>query len=82
MHREKFRQLIEESLTTMNIENDLERMCQGHATKQELELLDRDITYLISKVHKKIEGIKRGILYSKEKVKRHAILQYLRAKLK
>ena len=50
--------------------------------KQELESLNKDITYLMNKVHKKIEGPRRGILYSKEKVKRYAILQYQRAKLK
>ena len=37
---------------------------------------DRDITYAINKVRKKIEGPRKGIPYSKEKVKRNAVLQY------
>ena len=73
-HREKFRQLIDESLDTMNIKNNLERIYQGYATKQELELIDRDITYILNKVYKKIEGLRRRITYSKEKVKRYAVL--------
>ena len=73
-HRERFEELIEEILDTMNIENELERMRRGHASKQELEMLDRDMTYTMNKAWKKIEGPRRGIPYLKEKAKRYAVL--------
>ena len=66
----------------MNIRSDLERMNDGYATKQELEIIDRDITYLLNKVCKKIEELRRGIPCSKEKVKRYAVLQIWKSKLK
>ena len=45
-------------------------------------MIDRDITYMLNKVHKKIEEPRRGIPYSKEKVKRYAVLQFWKLKLK
>ena len=44
-------------------------------------MIDKDITYALNKVHKKIEGPWREIPYSKEKVQRNAILQYWKAML-
>ena len=44
-------------------------------------MIDKDITYTLNKVHKKIEGPQRGISYSKEKVWRNAMLQYWKAML-
>ena len=39
-------------------------------------MIDKDITYVLNKVRKKIEGPRRGIPYSKEKVWRNTVLQY------
>ena len=44
-------------------------------------MIDKDITYTLNKVCKKIEGPQRGIPYSKEKVRRNAVLQYQKAML-
>ena len=45
-------------------------------------MIDRDITYALNKVFKKIEGPQREIPYSKEKVRRNAVLQYWKAMLR
>ena len=81
-YRKKFGQLIDKNLDIMNIEKDLDRIYQEYATKQDLEALNKDITYMMNKVCKKIKGQRRGIPYSKEKVKRYVILQYQRVKLR
>ena len=45
-------------------------------------MIDRDIMHVLNKVYENIEGSRRGIPYSKEKVKRYAVLQFWKAKLK
>ena len=58
----------------MNIECELIKLISRSSSKQQLEMIDRDITYVLNKVRKKIERPKRGIPYSKEKVWRNAVL--------
>ena len=55
-------------LDSMDIEENLAKLIKGSSSKQQLEMINRDITYALNKVHKKIEGLQRGIPYSKEKV--------------
>ena len=38
-------------------------------TNQQLEKIDKDITYAINKARKKVEGLRRGATCSKEKYK-------------
>ena len=45
-------------------------------------MINRDITYVLNKVRKKIEGPRRGIPYWKEKVQRNTVLQYWKAIIK
>ena len=73
-HREKFEELIEKTLDSMDIEGNLVKLIEGSSSKQQLEIIDKDITYTLNKVCKKIEGPRRGIPYSKEKVRRNAVL--------
>ena len=58
----------------MNIEVEFDKIRYGSISKQQMEMVDKDITYALNKVCKKIEGSRRGILYSKEKVRRNAAL--------
>jgi len=51
-------------------------------TYQDLEKVDKNITYLLNKIRKKIEGPSRRIPYSQEKVKRNAIIQYWRVRIR
>ena len=61
-------------LDSIDIEGNLAKLIKGSLSKQQLEMIDKDITYTLNKVRKKIEGPQRGIPYSKEKVQRNAIL--------
>ena len=65
----------------MDIEGNLAKLIEGSSSKQQLEMIDKDITYALNKVCKKIEGPRRGIPYLKEKVWRNAVLQYQKAML-
>ena len=67
-HREKFEELIEKTLDSMDIEGNLVKLIKGSSLKQQLEMIDKDITYALNKVRKKIKGSQRGIPYLKEKV--------------
>ena len=58
----------------MNIEAELDKIRYGSTSKQQMEIVDKDITYTLNKVHKKIEGPRRGIPYSKKKVRRNTVL--------
>ena len=58
----------------MDIKGNLSKLIKGNSSKQQLEMIGKDITYALNKVCKKIEGPQRGIPYSKEKVQSNAVL--------
>ena len=64
------------------MEGNLAKLIEGSSSKQQLKMIDKDITYTLNKVHKKIEGPQRGIPYLKEKVRRNTVLQYWKAMLR
>ena len=68
-YRERFGKLTDEILDTINIESELERLSSGYASKQELEMLDRDITYVLNKVHKRLNSLGEGFLIQNKKPK-------------
>ena len=65
----------------MDIKGNLSKLIEGNSSKQQLEMIDKDITYALNKVYKKIEGPWKGIPHSKENVWRNAMLQYWKAML-
>jgi len=73
LYRIKFIQIIEEILNKINIELQIER-ARELPTKQQLENIDQNISHALNKVYKIIEGLRRGVPYSKEKVKQRATL--------
>jgi len=59
----------------MLIENDINRV-YNNPIKEDIEHIDKDITYIFNKVQKKIEESKQSILYSKQKEFRRAAMLY------
>ena len=53
--REKFKEFIEELLDTIPIENIIFEMTRGRVTKELLEQVDQDISFIFNKVKNKIE---------------------------
>ena len=53
-HREKLEELIEKTLDSMDIKGNLSKLIEGSSLKQQLEIINRDVTYVLNKVHKKI----------------------------
>jgi len=74
-HREKFVEVIEEQLNIYYLENDIEQM-KMHTTRHQMEQIDEILTRIFIVALKKVEGMKRNVPYSKEKVKRRANLLY------
>ena len=58
------------------IENTINAMAENRPLREEMEQADNNITYLLNKIKRKIEGPGRRIPYSAEKVRRNAIVQY------
>ena len=80
-HREKFVEGIEEQLNIYYLENDIEQM-KMHTTRHQMEQIDEILTRIFTVALKKVEGMKRTVPYSKEKVKRRANLLYWKMKLR
>jgi hypothetical protein len=80
-HREKFVKGIEEQLNIYYLENDIEQM-KMHTTRHQMEQIDEILTRIFTAALKKVEGMKRTVPYSKEKVKRRANLLYWKMKLR
>ena len=80
-HREKFNEHMDEILDSFPLELPVQKLNISTVTKKELEQLDQDISFVLNKVRKKIEGQKRGMLHSKKKVKRRAVILYWKARL-
>ena len=57
-HREKFNEHMNEVLDSFPIESMIAEMSETTVTEKELEQLDQDISYVLQKVRKKIEGKK------------------------
>ena len=55
-HREKFQEYVEELLDVILIENLLFELLGGDVKREDLKRIDQDITFLLDKVQKKIEG--------------------------
>ena len=51
----------------MMIENTIDVMIEKLPSREEIEQVDNDITYLLNKIKRKIEGPGRRISYSAEK---------------
>ena len=51
-------------------------------THEELEEVDEDITYILNKIRKKIEGQKRSIPYFNKKMRRNTVMQYWKVRIK
>ena len=66
-YRTKFFEEVEEQLDRTQIENLIENC--PYPTYQQIEYFDEMITSILNKATKKVEGQKRGIPYSKVKVK-------------
>ena len=58
-----------------NIENKLE-LIQNRPTHQDIERIDKVITRILNVARKKVERMKRSILFSIEKEKRRAALLF------
>ena len=74
-HREKFSEIIDKQLDSMNIESEIDYLIQ-YLSKEGIEQLDINLICILNKARKKIEGPQSNMLYSIEKVKRKAIKQY------
>ena len=61
------------------IENIIDVIAENCPLREEMEQADNDITYLLNKIKRKIEGLGRRIPYSAEKVRRNIIVQYWKA---
>ena len=61
---EKFNEHIE-ILDSFSLELTVQKLNISTVAKKELEQLDQDISFVLNKVRKKIEGQKRGIPHSK-----------------
>ena len=53
-----------------------------HTTRHQMEQIDEILTRIFTAALKKVEGMKRTVPYSKEKVKRRANLLYWKMKLR
>ena len=80
-HRETFVEVLEEQLNIYQLENDIEQM-KVHTTRYQMEQVDEIITRIFTTALKKVEGMKRTVPYSNEKMKRRATLLYWKMKLR
>ena len=79
-HRIKFIEEVETQLDRTQIESLIENC--PHPTYQQIEHFDEMITSILNKATKKVEGQKRGIPYSKMKVKSRGEIKFWRLKLR
>ena len=75
-HREKFKAIVEKILDRIPIETIIEEIEQTISIREYLEQLDKDLIYILQIISKKIEGLRRAVPFSKEKVRKYIILQY------
>ena len=80
-HRETFVEVLEEQLNIYQLENDIEQM-KVHTTRYQMEQVDEIITRIFTTALKKVEGMKRTVPYSNEKMKRRVTLLYWKMKLR
>jgi len=80
-HREKFLESIENQLNTYQLENDLE-LIRRSATYHQMEQVDEILTRIFNVATKKVEGMRRNILFLSEKERQRAALLYCKMQLR
>ena len=63
IHKEKFNKNVNEVLDSFQIESMIAEVSEATVTEKELEQLDQDISCVLHKVRKKIEGKKRSTAF-------------------
>jgi len=77
-HREIFCEVLEEQLDIYQLENKLKNIAQ-FPIREEIECIDELITRILNEARKKVEGMKRGVPYSREKARIRDTILYWKA---
>ena len=64
------------------IEDTINSIKYTRPSRTILEQIDKDFTYILNAVTKKIQGLRRNILYSNQKVRAYILLRYQKNRLK
>ena len=64
---EKFEEMAEQLFDSISIENTIYEMMHSKLSREVMEQVDKDFTYILQMIIKKIEGSRRGVTHSKQK---------------
>jgi len=80
-HRERFVEAVEDQLQLYSLEEDLNEMSY-ETTRNKIEVVDEIISRVLETARKKVEGMKRNIPFSREKMRIRAKMLYARMQLR
>ena len=66
--------MTEEMLDRIPIESTINEIEQTIPIREYLEQLDKDFTYILLSIIKKIKGLRQGVPFSKQKVQKYTVL--------
>jgi len=75
-HRNNFTKMLEEELDQINIEDELFKVIGSKLSREIIERINKNMTYVLQTVRKKIKGPGRNVPFSKIKAKRRATYLY------
>jgi len=81
-YREKFEQYAGEMIDSIPIKDTITSIKHTRPSRTTLEQIDEDFTYILNAVTKKIQGPRRNVLYSNQKVRAYTLLRYWKNRLK
>ena len=72
---------VENLIISVGIDNTIDKLSAEKATREELEKVDTDITYIVNTVRRKIKGSIRKVPFSKTKFKKQIKLLHWKVML-
>ena len=81
IHKQKFVEKVKEYIVKYKLEHTIDKFCNEEASRDQLEVIDKEIFYILNKAQRKVEGLTRGVPFSQWKMKVYSKLKYWASKL-
>ena len=74
--------MVEQYINQYDVSGIIDKYCNESISKDQLEVIDNKIIYILNKVYKKVEGPQQGVPYLIQKIQSYLKLRYWISKVK
>jgi len=75
-YKKLFVEKVEEYIEKYKLKQTMERLCNENESRDQIEMIDKEISYILDKARRQVEGLSRGVPYLEKKMKSYSALKY------